>query len=41
MDNRPGNELKEKIHHLEMDYHLAPLSLPAVKKKGKQLFINL
>jgi hypothetical protein len=36
MDNRPGNVLKEKIHHLEMDYHLVPLSLPAVNKIKKE-----
>ncbi len=35
MDNRPENESKEKIHHLEMDYHQVPLSLPAVKIKQR------
>jgi hypothetical protein len=40
MDNRPENELKEKIHHLEMDYHQVPLSLLAVKKK-QELYIKL
>jgi hypothetical protein len=33
MDSRPENELKEKTHRLEMDYHQVPLSLLAVKKK--------
>jgi len=41
MDNRPGNELKGKIHHLGMDYLLVPLSLPAVEKKQhKHMKIN-
>jgi hypothetical protein len=40
MDNRPENESKEKIHHLEMDCHQVPLLLPAVKEKAK-LNINL
>ena len=36
MDNRPGNELKERKRHLETDYHPVPLLLPAVKKKQNE-----